>query len=75
MPKLAQELCTRGLGKYAEMGFTAYEEDDHTLVLEHEGKFVGRFSVTGVTLEELQKACHQHLNEDIFRSKNMEMLS
>lgn len=70
MSKLAEQVCTASLGEYRDMGFRAYEADDHILVLEHDGDLIARFNATSVTVETLQSTCHQHLNEDIFRRLN-----
>ncbi len=70
MSRLAEAVCTAGLGEYKEMRFRAYEQDDHILILEHEGQIIGEFNATSTTIEVLQATCHQHLNEDIFRKLN-----
>lgn len=70
MSRLAEAICTAGLGKYKDLGFTAYEDDDHFLVIEHHGKEIARYNVTKVELEEVQQDCHQHYNEDILLGRN-----
>ncbi len=70
MGRLAEAVITAGLGGYADRGFRAYEDDDHVFILEHDGKIIGRFSAVAVTPQEIQDACNQHLNEDIFVGLN-----
>ena len=70
MARLCEGICTAGLGEYKDMGFKAYESDDDFLVLEHEGQVIGSYNVIKVEIEALQRACHQHLNEDLFRKLN-----
>ena len=63
MARLVEAICTHALGEYRDKGFKAYESDDHILVLEHDGEVIIRFNASKATIEELQQACHQHLNE------------
>lgn len=62
MPKLLEEVCTAALGKYKDYDFILWEEDDHTVVLEHYPcGFKDRFISTSVTIEALQNDCKDHL--------------
>lgn len=72
MARLAEQLCTASLGEYKDKGFAAYEMDDHFLVIEHHGKVIARFFSSTATIEEIQKACHQHYNEDILLGHALE---
>lgn len=72
MAKLAQAICTAALGEYKDKGFTAYEDGDHFLVIEHYGEEIARFNATKVELEEIKKVCHQHYNEDILLGHALE---
>jgi len=69
MSRLAEKICTAALGEYKDKGFKAYEEDDHFLAIEHYGEVIAHFFSATATIEEIQKACHQHLNEDILLGK------
>ena len=70
MTRLAESLCSKALGEYKDRGFTAYEKDDHTLVLEHDGQEIKQLNALTVTPTALQDVCHQHLNEDLFKGLN-----
>ena len=48
MSRLAEGICTAGLGEYKDMGFKAYETGDDFLVLEHEGQVIGSYNVIKV---------------------------
>lgn len=65
MARMTEETCTHALGSYKDKGFSAYESDDHTLVIEHYGETIARLNATKATIDEIQHVCHQHLNEDI----------
>lgn len=65
MAKMLEEYCTRMLGEYAKQGFTAHEDDDHFLVVEHYGEEIARFNANKITITKMQLACHQHLNKDV----------
>ncbi len=53
----------RGLGEFADRGFTLEHPDDHVLLLMHEGEQIAVFSQTGATQESLQRECARHLAE------------
>jgi len=65
MVRLAKDYCTKALGEYKDLGFIAYEADDHTLIIEHFSEVIARFNAHAATIENIQRACHQHYNEDI----------
>jgi uncharacterized protein YozE (UPF0346 family) len=72
MAKLAEEYCTKALGEYAELGFTAHEDDDHFLVVCHYGEEIARYNATTVKFDEVLKDCHQHYNEDVLLGHALE---
>ena len=51
----------RGLGPFAQWGFTLEHPDDHILLLLHEGEVVATFSQLGATEGSLQAECSKHL--------------
>lgn len=51
----------KGLGKFADSGFTLEHDGAIAIFLLHEGELVARFSQTGATEESLQEACARHL--------------
>ncbi len=51
----------RGLGEFADRGFTLEHPDDHVVELLHEGELVARFSQTGAIEHSLQAECARHL--------------
>ncbi len=55
------EVQAKGLGEFADQGFTLEHHDDHLLLLMHEGEQVAVFSQTGATKESLQAECADHL--------------
>ena len=63
--RLVEAICTAALGEYKNKGFKAFEADDHTLVIEHDGEVIARLNAAKTSLGEIQQACHQHWNEDI----------
>jgi hypothetical protein len=60
---MATEVQVKGLGEFANWGFTLGHPDDHLLLLMHEGEQVAVFSQTGATQESLQEECARHLEE------------
>ncbi len=54
----------RGLGEFADRGFTLEHPDDHIVELRHQGDLIARFSQTGATQESLQRECARHLEAD-----------
>jgi hypothetical protein len=58
---MATEVQVKGLGEFANWGFTLEHPDDHLLLLLHEGEQVAVFSQTGATEECLQAECADHL--------------
>ncbi len=58
---MTTEVQVKGLGEFADQGFTVEHSDDHILLLKHEGEMVARFSQTGATNESLQAECADHL--------------
>ena len=57
---LTEAQC-RGVGMFANQGFTLEHPDDHVVVLLHEGERVAVFSQTGATEESIQAECACHL--------------
>jgi len=72
MAKMLEDYCTKALGEYADMGFTAHEDGDHFLVVEHYGQEIGRYNATKVSFDEVRKDCHQHYNEDVLLGHALE---
>ena len=58
---MATEVQVKGLGEFANWGFTLEHPDDHLLLLMHEGEQVAVFSQTGATESSLQDECIKHL--------------
>ena len=72
MSKLAQGICTAALGEYADKGFTAHEDGDHFLILEHYGVEIARYNASKVEPSEVLKDCCQHYNEDVLLGHALE---
>jgi len=62
MAKMLESYCTKALGEWADYGFTAHEDGDHFLVVEHYGQEIGRYNATTVSFDEVRKDCCQHYN-------------
>lgn len=60
---MTTETQIRGLGEFADRGFTLEHPDNHVLLLMHEGEQIAVFSQTGATREGLQRECARHLAE------------
>ena len=58
---MATEVQVKGLGEFANWGFTLEHPDDHLLLLLHEDEQVAVFSQIGATEECLQAECVDHL--------------
>lgn len=58
---MSTEVQSRGLGIFADLGFSLEQEGAVTVCLLHEGRFVARFSQTGATEDSLQGCCLDHL--------------
>lgn len=58
---MSTEVQRRGLGIFADLGFSLEHEGAVTLSLLHEGQFIARFSQTGATEESIQGQCATHL--------------
>jgi hypothetical protein len=58
---MSTEVQRRGLGIFADLGFSLEHEGSITVCLHHEGEFVARFSQTGATEDSLQGSCIDHL--------------
>lgn len=60
---LAEIKCTAKLGsEYIQAGFRLYEEDDHTLVLEHiPCGFKDKFYAPSARITAIQNDCADHL--------------
>ncbi len=58
---MAIEVQAKGLGEFANRGFTLEHPDDHLLLLMHEGEQVAVFSQTGATESSLQDECIKRL--------------
>ncbi len=55
----------RGLGEFADRGFTLMHSNDHILELRHQGELIARFS-QGATQKGLQRECARHLTNKHF---------
>ena len=51
----------KGLGEFAQRGFSLEHPDDHIVELHHQGKIAARFSQLGATPKSLQAECAKHL--------------
>lgn len=61
MPRLAEYILTQALPyTFRVYGFLVYQEDENTIVLEHEGETVDRFNAM-VEYHILINACKDHL--------------
>jgi len=58
---LTKQNQNRGLGEFADRGFTLERPDDHVLRLMHEGEQIAAFSQAGATEHCLQAECSKHL--------------
>ena len=58
---MTTEVQRRGLGSFADQGFTLEHDGAITVFLLHEGELVGRFSQVGATEASLQEECSKHL--------------
>ena len=56
----------KGLGEFADRGFTLEHPDDHVLLLIHEGEQIAVSSQTGATQKALQRECARHLKNKHF---------
>jgi hypothetical protein len=72
MAKMLESYCTKALGEWVDYGFTAHEDGDHFLVVEHYGQEIGRYNATTVSFDEVLKDCHQHYNEDVLLGHALE---
>ena len=58
---MVTEAQRRGIGIFADHGFTIEHDGAMAVFLLHEGKLVTRFSQTGATEKILQEECAKHL--------------
>lgn len=57
---MTTQVQIRGLGEFADRGFTLEHPDDHIVELCHQGELIARFS-QAATPESLQRECAKHL--------------
>lgn len=58
---MAEPYCAAALGKYADMGFTLAELDDHLLELGFKDAKVARFLQEYTSIRVIRNACLQYL--------------
>lgn len=58
---IAEPYCATVLGKYADMGFTLAELDDHLLELGFKGAMIARFLQEYASIRVIRNACLQYL--------------